>query len=107
MAKKATLYKDFNHEQLDRTLQNRLRIAVCAALWHSDEVDFTSLRNAVKTRDGNLSLQLKVLEEAGYISMSKTFVNKRPQTNVALTNQGKLALIAYKKQLEDWIGTTD
>jgi DNA-binding HxlR family transcriptional regulator len=76
-------------------------------LWHSDEVDFTSLRNAVKTRDGNLSLQLKVLEEAGYISMSKTFVNKRPQTNVALTNQGKLALIAYKKQLEDWIGTTD
>jgi DNA-binding MarR family transcriptional regulator len=107
MAKKQTLYKDFNHEQLDRTLQNRLRLAVCAALAHSDEVDFTSLRNAVNTRDGNLSLQLKVLEEAGFISMSKSFVNKRPQTNVALTNQGKLALIAFKRSLDQWVDVED
>ncbi len=107
MAKKQGLYKNFSHEQIDRTLQNRLRIAICAALAHSEEVDFTSLRNAVKTKDGNLSLQLKVLEEAGYVSMNKSFVNKRPQTNVALTNLGRHSLKEFKRLMDEWLVFND
>lgn len=83
-------------------MQNRLRLAILAALAHSEEVDFTSLRNTVKTKDGNLSPQLKLLEEAGFVSMSKTFVNRRPQTNIALTTLGRHALLAFKKTIDDW-----
>ncbi len=107
VAKKNSAYKDFNHEQIDRLMQNRLRLAILAALLHSEEVDFTSLRNAVNTKDGNLSPQLKLLEDSGLISMSKTFVNRRPQTNIALTTPGRHALLAFKKILDEWLTVHD
>ena len=96
------MYKNFNYSRLDKVIHNRVRLAVLAALAHSDEVDFVSLKNAVKTTDGNLSIQLKTLEEQKYIATNKIKQGNRPQTNIALTNQGRNALRRYKKQLESW-----
>lgn len=97
------MYKNFSHLQVDKLLSNRLRLAILASVSHSDEVDFTSLRRSVKTTDGNLSIQLGLLEEAGWIVVNKTAEGSRPLTMVALTNKGRTALDAYRTLINQWL----
>ncbi len=99
----ATAYKNFNHKRLDALLHNRLRLAVLSAVAHSEEVDFMSLRHAVQTTDGNLSIQLRKLEEAGYVAINRSFQISRKQTNVALTTRGLNALQEYRDILQSWL----
>jgi len=68
----------------------RLRImAVLVALEPGSEVDFTYLRNLLDVTDGNLGAHLRKLEEAGYITINKTFVERKPRTFVAVTARGR------------------
>ena len=64
------------------------------------ETGFTELRDALGFSAGNLSIQLKTLEEAGYLASSKSFRDNRPYTGVALTLSGKKALVAYLADIE-------
>ncbi len=96
-------YKNFDHTKLDKLIHNRLRLAILSSLAQSEEVDFVSLRAAVKTTDGNLSAQIRQLSAANYVSVSKAFVNNKPQTNVALTIQGRNALVRYRAVLDGWL----
>jgi DNA-binding HxlR family transcriptional regulator len=96
------MYKNFSHQQIDKLLTNRLRLAIMASVSHSDEVDFTSLRRAVKTTDGNLSIQLGLLQDAGWIIVNKLADGNRPQTLVALTNKGRSALDTYRSLIQEW-----
>ncbi len=98
-----TVYKRFNHKQIDPVVHNRLRLAILAAVAHSDEVDFMSLKNAVQTTDGNLHIQLKKLAEAGLIIINKSLQQSRQQTNVALTNKGFTTLNEYKETIRGWL----
>lgn len=99
-----TKYLDLDHKLVDKLLANRLRLAIMAALHHSDETDFTSLRNAVKATDGNLSVQLRHLREAGFIIVNKTTADGREQTYMALSDKGRMALIAWKRLMKAWFG---
>lgn len=99
------MYKDFAHSRIDKRLATPLRLAIMASVAHSDEVDFMSLKQAVGTTDGNLSIQLRTLEEAGWIILNRTMDGNRPLTVVALTNNGKLALDAYFHLMREWIGS--
>lgn len=96
-------YKSFDHTKLDKLIHNRLRLAILSSLAQSEEVDFVSLKAAVKTTDGNLSAQIRQLSAANYVSVSKTFVDNKPQTNVALTIQGRNALVRYRTVLDGWL----
>lgn len=96
------MYKNFSHLQIDKLLSNRLRLAILASVSHSDEVDFTSLRRSVKTTDGNLSIQLGLLQDAGWIVVKKLAEGSRPLTMVALTNKGRTALDAYRTLIDEW-----
>ncbi len=96
------MYKNFSHLQVDKLLSNRLRLAILASVSHSDEVDFTSLRRSVKTTDGNLSIQLGLLQEAGWIVVKKLAEGSRPLTMIALTNKGRTALDAYRTLIDEW-----
>jgi DNA-binding HxlR family transcriptional regulator len=96
------MYKNFSHLQVDKLLSNRLRLAILASVSHSDEVDFTSLRQAVKATDGNLSVQLGLLQDAGWILVKKLSEGSRPQTMVALTNKGRTAIDAYRNLIDGW-----
>jgi DNA-binding transcriptional ArsR family regulator len=98
----SSMYKNFSHLQVDKLLANRLRLAILASVSHSDEVDFTSLRQAVKTTDGNLSVQLGLLQDAGWIIVKKLAEGNRPQTIVALTNKGRTAIDAYRNLIDGW-----
>ena len=68
----------------------------------SDKVEtpFTELRDELRLSAGNLSVQLKTLEEAGYVRIDKRFVENKPYTGVALAAKGQRALSDYLGELE-------
>lgn len=93
---------DFDHAAIDDVLQGRVRLAIVAFLAGAGAgcVDFTTIRDATKTTDGNASVHLRKLEEAGYVAMEKKFVGRKPQTTYTLTEKGRRALIDYVTHLE-------
>jgi DNA-binding MarR family transcriptional regulator len=91
---------DFDYKQLDDTLQSRIRVAIMAALVSVVEADFNFLKDMVKTTDGNLSTHLRRLEDAGYVSMKKKFVERKPQTKYKVTEKGRRALEEHINILE-------
>src|SRR5512146_1018969 len=79
----------------------RLRImAALVALEAGNEVDFTYLRDLLEVTDGNLGAHLRKLEEAGYIAVNKTFVERKPRTFVAATAAGRAVFQEHVAALE-------
>ena len=91
---------DFDHSAIDELLQSRVRLAIVAYLASAGQADFSLLRDAIKTTDGNASVHLRKLEDAGYVAMEKRFLNRKPQTTYALTERGRQALLDYVAHLE-------
>ena len=86
--------------------QARLRImATLASLAQGDEIVFPRLRELLGMTAGNLSTHLSRLEEAGYVSQTKTFAGRTPATYVALTLQGRRAFEDYTQALRAMLGT--
>ena len=87
---------------LDKVIheRSRLRILTFLASSVSGEVGFTELRDALGFSAGNLSVQLKTLEEAGYLRIDKRFVANKSYTGLRLTDAGESALTAYLGELE-------
>jgi len=67
------------------------------------EADFTSIKKAVDTSDGNLSVHLRKLEEAGYLNVTKGFNARKPQTIYALSDKGRQAWVQYLEQMRTLI----
>ena len=81
--------------------QARLRImATLAGLPQGDEMVFPRLRDLLGMTAGNLSTHLGKLEEAGYVSQSKTFAARTPATYLALTAKGRAAFEEYTRALQ-------
>jgi DNA-binding MarR family transcriptional regulator len=87
---------------LDRVIHERSRLMVLTYLSTSEsgEAGFTEMRDGLGFTAGNLSAQIKTLEEAGYVSVDKRFVANKSYTGVSLTNEGQKALSAYLAELE-------
>ena len=83
----------------------RLRIVVTlAALPAGDTLSFTRLQDVLDLTPGNLIVQLRKLEDAGYLSSEKTRNGSGQKTMVALTNQGRVSLGRYTQALNDLLG---
>lgn len=95
--------KDFDYKQLDEIIHSRIRLAIMSVLISIDECEFNFIKEKVKTTDGNLSVHLKKLDEVGYVSVKKEFVERKPVSSYKLTPKGKEAFAAYVKRLEDLI----
>ncbi len=79
----------------------RLRImAVLVTLKPTDEVDFTYLRDLLEVTDGNLGAHLRKLEEAGYITISKVFVERKPHTYISASTEGRRVFQEHVAALE-------
>ena len=87
-------------EELDPVLHEGGRLAIVSALAASPRLTFTELRDALGMTDGNLSVHLQKLEKAGYVSIDKQFVGRRPQTTCRLTPAGRRAFARYLNVLE-------
>lgn len=86
---------DFDVDRLDEVIHGRLRLGVMAYLSGAQNADFNTLKARLKATDGNLSTHLKKLEEAGYVAIDKSFVGKKPLTQVRITDFGRSAFAAY------------
>jgi DNA-binding MarR family transcriptional regulator len=90
-------------EPLDPVVHAPVRLAVLTILVSVREADFTYLKEATATTDGNLSTHLSKLEQAGYIEITKQFVGKKPQTRCRLTDRGRTAFQNYVAALENYL----
>lgn len=87
--------------QLDRVIHEKGRLPIVSLLAASPELSFTDLRDALKMTDGNLSMHIKTLQEAGFVSVTKSFHQRRPLTTCALTPAGRKAFANYIDLLEE------
>lgn len=95
--------KDYSYDKLDTIFHSRIRLAITSALINASEIEFTTLRDIVKTTDGNMNTHLKKMEDAGYISVKKEFVNRKPVTFYSLTKTGMKKFREYLQVLEGFI----
>ena len=91
---------------LDRVIHEQGRLAILSLLAASTELSFTELRDTLKMTDGNLTTHIRTLQEAGYISVAKSYQNNRPLTTCAMTASGRRAFAEYINQLEKLIRQT-
>lgn len=92
--------KDFQPiADLDRTIHSPARLLILAYLAAVDSADFIFLMNQVGLTRGNLSSHLSKLEEVGYISVTKEFVERVPRTLIQLTDKGREAINHYREQM--------
>lgn len=84
---------------LDKLIHEPARLAILTALSACESADFTALRRLTGLSDGNLSVQLSRLEEAGLVDMQKQFVGKKPNTRVKATKKGLAAVQRHWERL--------
>lgn len=92
---------DFDYREIDDVIHGRVRLAVMAYLAGAGAADFNELKARVGGTDGNLSVHLRKLEDAGYVAVKKGVQGRRPLTTVSLTKKGREAWIAYIARMED------
>jgi DNA-binding HxlR family transcriptional regulator len=91
---------------LDRLIHERMRLGIVSALAVNESLTFNDLKTLMKTTDGNLSVHARKLEEAEYISCTKSFEGRVPRTEYRLTGAGRRALERYLDHMEALIRAT-
>ena len=91
----------FAYQGLERVIHEKARLSILSSLAsHADGLLFNDLKALCALTDGNLSRQLQVLQEAGFVEVWKGFKNKRPQTLCRLTPDGRRRFVEYINALE-------
>lgn len=90
-------------DNLSKTLENRVRLAIMAVLMVNETVDFNGLKDLLDLTDGNLATHIALLEREGYVKVQKRFVGKKPRTSYAATGAGRTAFREHVDALEQLI----
>ena len=89
--------------KFDELILSKTRLGIISALISGDKFDFTYLRNTLGLSDGNLSVQIRKLEDAGYIKVEKLFVDRKPKTFCKITRKGQKAVLKLISSLENMV----
>lgn len=89
--------------ELDRVIHERVRLAIVSALAGARSLSFNDLKTLLDITDGNLSVHARRLEEAGFLTCEKTFVDRMPRTEYQITATGRKALDEYLDHMESLI----
>ena len=90
----------FDISQVDEVIHGRIRLGVMAYLSGlGGPAEFNELKSKLQATDGNLSIHLKKLEEAGYVEIEKTYAGKKPLTRIRLSSAGRAAFARYLNAL--------
>jgi DNA-binding MarR family transcriptional regulator len=89
--------------ELDRLIHERLRLGIVSALAVNERLTFNDLKRLLRTTDGNLSVHARKLEDAQYVSCTKSFDGRVPRTEFRLTAAGRRALEKYLAHMESII----
>ncbi len=87
-------------ERLDLVIHEQGRMKIMSLLAAAELLSFKELKDLLGMTDGNLSVHMRKLEESGYVAVHKSFVNRKPRTEYALTPEGRAAFSAYIAALE-------
>ncbi len=89
--------------ELDRLVHERMRLGILSALAAQPSLTFTELRELLGATDGNVSVHARKLEDAGYLTCTKSFDGRLPRTDYAITDAGRDALDRYLDHMESLI----
>lgn len=84
---------------LDKLIHEPARLAILTALSACESADFIFLRRLTGLSNGNLSIQISKLEEAGLVDIQKQIMNKRSNTNICITEAGTKTIQHYWEQI--------
>jgi len=91
----------FSYEGLNKVIHERARLGILTSLiTHKGGLSFVEIKKLCDLMDGNLSRHIKVLAEAGFVSVEKSFQGNRPNTHCIITAIGQAAFSAYIEELE-------
>jgi len=91
---------DANIHDIDRLIHEPNRLMIMAQLYVVQSADFTFLLHQTGMTPGNLSAHLSKLEDAGYIEITKEFIERKPHTALALTKKGRAAFKQYRRNIK-------
>jgi DNA-binding MarR family transcriptional regulator len=91
-------------DNISDVIHGRVRLGVMAYLANAEVASFTELKTALNVTQGNLSIQMRKLEEAGYIDIDKSIVGRKPLTTIRMTQSGRTAFAAYIDVLSGVLG---
>lgn len=94
---------NYDYQQIDDVIHSRIRTSIMAVLVSLEEAEFNYIKEKINATDGNLSIHLKKLEQAGYVSVIKKFVNRKPVSKYKITSKGFKAFENYINNLENII----
>lgn len=86
---------DFDIARIDEVIHGRIRLGIMAYLAGAERADFNTLKARLQTTDGNLSVHLRKLEDAGFVTVTKSFQGRKPLTEAVMTEAGRDAFVAY------------
>ncbi|MEL6639031.1 MAG: transcriptional regulator [Bacteroidota bacterium] len=92
------MFKDLNP-----LIHSPLRLAIISFLVTNGQSDFKELKEVTKATSGNLSVQLKKLEEASYLKITKGFLNNYQHTAVEITKTGVAAFEEYVEAMKQYL----
>ena len=96
--------EDFDINRLDDVIHGRVRLGIMAVLSGADSAAFNTLKARLQTTDGNLSVHLRKLEDAGFVAVTKRFEGRKPLTEASMTAAGRKAFVAYLDAMQGLIG---
>lgn len=95
---------DFDINRIDDVIHGRVRLGIMAVLSGVDTADFNTLKARLQTTDGNLSVHLRKLEDAGFVAVNKRFEGRKPLTEASMTPVGRKAFVAYLDAMQGLVG---
>ncbi|RZJ03974.1 MAG: transcriptional regulator [Brevundimonas sp.] len=95
---------EFDINRLDEVIHGRVRLGIMAVLSGIDSADFNTLKARLQTTDGNLSVHLRKLEDAGFVAVNKRFEGRKPLTEASMTPAGRKAFVAYLDAMQGLVG---
>jgi DNA-binding MarR family transcriptional regulator len=84
-------------EQLDKILEHRIRLQIMSVLAANDGFEFSALKDLLNVTDGNLASNIKALEREKYVMVTKSFIDRKPNTKYKITDRGRTA---FKKHID-------
>ena len=90
--------------RIDEVIHGRLRLGIMVYLAEAEVADFTELKTVLEATQGNLSVHLRKLQDAGYVTIEKSFLNLKPLTRIRITPRGREAFAVYLDALDRLVG---
>jgi DNA-binding MarR family transcriptional regulator len=95
---------EFDIGHIDDVIHGRMRLGIMAYLANAEVADFNELKAILQATQGNLSIHLRKLEEADYVAIDKSFLDRKPLTRIRMTPKGRKAFADYLSALGKLVG---